>query len=261
MKKLLMITVCMATLFARSDAQEEVRYRARRAAICSKRMLPLLLSMLIGVLPGGAAPLEIKSPNLEPPRQGKPYPPIEVSVGGGRLLSHGCPVTASIETPERGEWAMITDGNKELDNGVTLVKFAPGVQWVQVDLRTSQVINAVCVWRHAEWSGVCRDMVVRLSDDADFGEGATTVFNNDHDNSAGLGAGGDKEYIETNRGRPISVPSLRARYVRVYGNGMYLEGRRFDPFNYCSEIEVYGGETTSEEKMPIKFTYPRPMFK
>ena len=215
-------------------------------------------------LVASARPLDVRSPNLELQAQRKPYAPVEVFEGGDTLISLGCPVTASVEKPERGEWAMITDGKKELDrDGESyLVKFAPGVQWVQVDLRTSQVVNAVWVWRYSEKPGVCRDMVVQLSDSADFQGGVTTVFNNDHNNSAGLGAGEDKEYIETNEGRAIPVSGVRARYVRVYSNGRYAEGdNRFDPSNYCSGIEVYGGEAISEEKVRIKVTYPKPVFR
>jgi len=148
---------------------------------------------------------------------------------------------------------MLTDGDKEEDSA-TLVKFAAGVQWVQVDLRTSQVVNAVCIWRYHPIPCVYRDVVVQLSDDADFIDGVITVFNNDHDNSAGLGVGQDKEYIEWNEGKSIAVPSVRARYVRVYSNGRY----NGDPFNYCTEIEVYGGEPTSEKKVQIKITLPKP---
>jgi len=202
---------------------------------------------------------DIKSPNLEPPRLGKPYPPLMAPVGGDKLLSHLCPVRGSVQLPEEGEWSMLTDGEKE-QGDTTLVKFATGLQWVQVDLRTSQVINGINIWRFCPMPGAFRDVIVQLSDDGDFIDGVTTVFNNDHDNSAGLGAGEDKEYIETNQGRPIPVPGVRARYVRVYSNGRYLPGGSLDPFNYCTEIEVYGGEATSEEKVQIKILYPKPPF-
>jgi len=214
-------------------------------------------------LKASAYPMEINTPNLEPPREGKPYPPIMVAVGGDKLLSRDCPVSASVEKPERGEWTLLTDGNKENEqyDKSALVKYAEGVQWVQVDLRTSQVINAICIWRHHELPCVYRDVVVQISDDVNFKDGVTTVFNNDHDNSAGLGKGEDKEYIETNKGRPIPVSGVRARYVRVYSNGRYDGSKRFDPFNYCTEIEVYGGEPVLEEKVQIKFNSPRPSFK
>jgi len=41
----------------------------------------------------------------------------------------------------------------------------------------------------------------------------TTVFNNDHDNTSGLGAGKDKEYIETFDGKLFDPKGVKARYV------------------------------------------------
>jgi hypothetical protein len=189
-----------------------------------------------------------------------------VCEGGDKLLSRGCPVTASVR-PEQGELASLTDGDKDCDTsgpgygeGPSFLKLAGGVQWVQVDLRTSQVINAVCIWRFHWVRCVYRDVIVQLSDDADFIDGVTTVFNNDHDNSARLGAGEDKEYIDWCQGRPIPVPSVRARYVRVYSNGRYSGHGNFDPFSYCTEIEVFGGDPTSEKKVQIKIENPMPLF-
>ena len=234
--------------------------------MCARRKKSMLVSVLAGVclaLAANAHPVSIRgATNLEPPRGGKPYPAIMVPVGGDKLLSRGCPVKGSLTTPDYGEWAMITDGDKETKSWdyehTTLVKYGSGVQWVQIDLRTSQVVNAVCIWRHHWRPYVYRDVVVQLSDDADFIDGVTTVFNNDHDNSAGLGKGEDKEYIETMEGRPIPVPSIRARYVRVYSNGKY--GETYEPANYCTEIEVFGGEATSEEKVQIEIELPRGVF-
>ena len=227
----------------------------------TRNVIAVIMGLCLTVS-ASATPLFVRgAPNLEPSREGKPYPPIMVPVGGDRLLSLDCPVTASVEKPVRGEWSLLTDGDKdnEQEDRSTLVKYAPGIQWVQVDLRTSQVINAVCIWRFHENPCVYRDVVVQVSNDVSFKDGVTTVFNNDHDNSAGLGVGLDKEYFELNEGRPIPVAGIRARYVRVYSNGRYTWGE-FDPFNYCTEIEVHGGESESEEKVQIKFKRPRPIF-
>ena len=46
------------------------------------------------------------------------------------------------------------------------------------------------------------DVIVALSNDSTFGT-KTVVFNNDTDNSAGLGAGSDAEYTETSAGNTI----------------------------------------------------------
>jgi hypothetical protein len=62
-----------------------------------------------------------------------------------------------------------------------------------------------------------------------------TVFNNDNDNSSGLGIGKDKEYIETFQGRPFIVKGIKARYVRLYSNGSTSS-----EMNHYVEVEVYG---------------------
>lgn len=229
----------------------------------SKSYMPY--SIMIGTclaLSVGARPLDIRSPNLDPVRGGTSPSAIRVPVAGDNLLSQGCPVTSSVAEPCRGELAFITDGEKECgENESTMVKIAQGVQWVQIDLRTSQVINAVCIWRHHPLPRVYGDVVVRLANDAGFTLDVTTVFNNDHDNSAALGTGSDKEYIDDFSGKTIAVPSIRARYVRVYSNGSYLDQGATDSFNYCTEIEVYGGESASQEKVPLKVELPRPQFR
>ena len=209
-----------------------------------------------------ARPLDIRSPNLEPSRGGLSPAPVLVHAGGNKPLSQGCTVTSSVAEPSRGELSILTDGDKECDeNESTMVKIAQGVQWVQVDLGTSQVINAVCIWRYHPLPRVYRDVVVQLANDVCFTQGVVTVFNNDHDNSAALGIGNEKEYIDDYPGKTIAVPSVRARYVRVYSNGSYLDRGAMDTFNYYTEIEVYGGEPVSQEKVPLKIELPRPQFR
>lgn len=95
-----------------------------------------------------ARPLDIRSPNLDSVRGGPSPSAIQVPVAGDKLLSRGCAVTSSVAEPCCGELSFVTDGEKECDeNESNMVKIAQGVQWVQIDLGTSQVINAVCIWR------------------------------------------------------------------------------------------------------------------
>ena len=209
-----------------------------------------------------ARPLDIRSPNLDSVRGGPSPSAIQVPVAGDKLLSRGCAVTSSVAEPCCGELSCATDGNKECDeNESNMFKIAQGVQWVQIDLGTSQVINAVCIWRYHPLPRVYRDVIVQLANDASFTQCVTTVFNNDHDNSAALGTGIDKEYIDDYFGKAIAVPSFRARYVRVYSNGSYLDRGAMDSFNYYTEIEVYGGESASQERIPLKVELPRPQFR
>ena len=76
---------------------------------------------------------------------------------------------------------------------------------------------------------------MQISNDANFVDGVTTVFNNDHDNSAKLGKGTDKEYRERNDCCFVDAKLTKGRYVRVYSNGSTSE-----PVNNYIEIEVFG---------------------
>ena len=78
-------------------------------------------------------------------------------------------------------------------------------------------------------------MIIQVADDADFIENVQIVFNNDHDNSAGLGIGSDKEYIETNKGKLIDAKGIKGRYIRLYSNGS-----AGSDMNHYIEVEVFG---------------------
>jgi len=170
--------------------------------------------------------------NLEKPRKG-PRPPLMVPKGV-RLISKGAKVTSSDSEPIIGELAMVTDGDKEAEEG-SYVELGPGKQWVQIDLGRPYRIYAIVVWHAHANAIVYRDVVVQLADDRDFLKNVRTVFNNDHDNSSGLGIGKDKEYWETYEGKLISVDGQVARYVRLYSNGSTS-----DELNHYTEVEVYG---------------------
>ena len=179
-------------------------------------------------------PKPIRSPNLEPPRNGKLYPPIEVPAGCGKLLSKGCKVTSSDSEPVMGAVSLITDGDKEHD-AETYVELGRGKQWVQIDLGKEHDIYAVCVWHFHGEARVYRDVICQISNDSNFVQGVVTVFNNDHDNSSALGAGREKEYVESNEGRPFAVNGIKGRYVRFYSSG-----NTSNEMNHYTEIEVYG---------------------
>jgi hypothetical protein len=83
---------------------------------------------------------------------------------------------------------------------------------------------------------VCRDVVVQVSNDPAFVDGVKTIFNNDQDNSTGLGIGRDREYFETNEGKLVDAKGLKARYVRLYSRGSTFT----DQLNRYTEVEVYG---------------------
>jgi hypothetical protein len=191
-----------------------------------KLKLQLPKPMFIGT------PRNINSPNLER-ISGKPRGPFYVPAGT-KLLSLNKPVTASDTQPVIGEVGYVTDGEKSGEDGY-FVEFGPGKQYVQIDLKAPYELQAILVWHYHSQARVYRDVVVQASEDKDFVSGVTVLYNNDHDNSSGLGAGRDKEYIETAEGRLIDPRGVRARYLRLWSNG-----NTSNDMNHYVEVEVYG---------------------
>jgi hypothetical protein len=177
-------------------------------------------------------PTNLKSPNLEV-ITGKSRGPFYVPTGT-KLLSLKKAVRSSDMQPVIGELDMLTDGEKEGGEGY-FVELGPSKQWVQVDLGAPAALHAILVWHYHTQARVYRDVIVQVSDDKDFKKGVTTVFNNDHDNSSGLGAGKDKEYIEVAEGRLFDPKGAKGRYVRLYSNG-----NTANDLNHYVEVEVYG---------------------
>ena len=177
-------------------------------------------------------PKNIRTPNLET-ITGRARGPFMVPAGTV-LLSAGKPVTSSDKEPVIGEISCITDGKKSGEDGY-YVELGPMLQWVQIDLGKSQELTAIVAWHYHSQARVYRDVIVQASDDKDFISGVTTVFNNDHDNTSGLGAGKDKEYIETFDGKLFDPKGVKARYVRLYSGG-----NTSNDMNHYVEVEVYG---------------------
>jgi len=177
-------------------------------------------------------PRNIKTANLET-ITGKPRGPFFVPKGT-KLLSAKKAVLSSDMQPVIGDLAFATDGEKSGEDGY-FVELGPGKQWVQIDLGKSATLAAILVWHYHSQARVYRDVVIQVSDDKDFLSGVATVYNNDHDNTLGLGAGKDKEYIETNEGRLIDPKGATGRYVRLYSNG-----NTSNDMNHYVEVEVYG---------------------
>jgi len=177
-------------------------------------------------------PRNIKTPNLEVVT-GKPRGPFFVPMGT-IILSAKKAVTSSDMQPVIGELSFLTDGEKSGEDGY-FVELGPGGQWVQIDLGASSTLHAVLVWHYHGQARVYRDVAVQVSDDKDFLKGVTTIFNNDHDNTLGLGLGRDKEYIETNEGRLIDPKGAKGRYIRLWSGG-----NTSNDMNHYVEVEVYG---------------------
>ncbi len=177
-------------------------------------------------------PVPIKVPNLEPAQKGN-RPDFMVPAGTVNLAK-GKKVTSSDTDPIVGTLDLVTDGDKEGDEG-SWVELAPGKQWVQIDLEKQSDIYAVLVWHFHSQARVYFDMVVQVSDDPTFEKGVTTIFNADASNELGLGAGKDRPYIETYQGKLIDAGDVKGRYVRLYS-----KGNTTNKMNHYIEVEVFG---------------------
>lgn len=173
-----------------------------------------------------------KGTNLEEARKG-PRPPLLVP-SGVALLSKGAKVTSSDSEPIVGKLSLVTDGEAEATEG-GYVELGPGLQWVQIELPEPAEIAAIAVWHYHNNARIYHDVVVQVSDDPKFAANVQTLFNNDHDNSAKLGVGRDKEYWDTFEGRLIDAGGARGRYVRLYSNGSTA-----DDLNHYTEVQIYG---------------------
>ena len=171
-------------------------------------------------------PVPIKVPNLEPAPKGK-RPDFLVPVGTVNLAK-GKKVTASDSDPVIGTLDLVTDGDKEGDEG-SWVELAPGKQWVQIDLEKSAEISAVLVWHFHSQARAYFDVVVQVSDDPKFEKDVTTIFDDTVD------TGKDLAYIETYEGKLIDAKGVKGRYVRLYS-----KGNTTNKMNHYIEVEVWG---------------------
>lgn len=200
---------------------------------------------------GDLVPLDIKLPKpmfigtpqnfrvdkLEKPL-GKPRPPF-LAPAGVKNVAFNKPVTSSDNVPVIGEVTMITDGSKEASEG-NYVELGPFVQHVTVDLGARHDIYAILFWHFHEQPRVYYDVIVQVSDDPAFKTNVHTLFNNDLDNSAKLGAGQDLHYVETSEGKLVDAKGVQGRYVRLYSNG-----NTNNDLNHYIEVEVYGMPTAA----------------
>jgi hypothetical protein len=177
-------------------------------------------------------PQNMQVPNLEKPL-GKPRPPFLAPVGTKNVALKK-PVHSSDEMPIIGELTLITDGDKEANEG-SFVELGPFSQNVTIDLGSKHDIYAIVVWHYHNQPRVYFDVVVQVADDPDFIKDVKTVFNNDHDNSSKLGAGKDMNYVETAEGKLIDAKGVQGRYVRLYS-----KGNTNNDLNHYTEVEVYG---------------------
>jgi F5/8 type C domain len=200
------------------------------AAALAQNEMPLKTDLPKPLFVG--TPVPIKVANLEPAPKGK-RPDFMVPVGTTNLAK-GKKVTSSAGDPIIGTLDLITDGDKEGDEG-SWVELDPGKQWVQIDLEKDANIYAVTLWHFHSQARVYFDVVVQVSDDPKFEKDVTTIFNADASNELGLGAGKDLAYIETYEGKLIDAKGVKGRYVRLYS-----KGNTTSKLNHYIEVEVFG---------------------
>lgn len=232
MKRMMKVTVTVLSVMVMMSLMLSAQAQAP-AGDMVKLDIKLPKPMFVGT------PKDVKTPNLDTANVGKKrgdfFAPKDV-----KLVSEKCDVTASDKEPIIGEIPMVTDGDKEGSDG-SFVELGPGVQYVQIDLKQPTEIWACVMWHYHAQARVYFDCIVKCADDPDFVTNVKTLFNNDHDNSAGLGVGKDKEYIESNEGKLVDCSKadggkpVKARYVRFYTNG-----NTSNEMNHFIECEVYG---------------------
>ena len=176
-------------------------------------------------------PQPIKVPNLE---QAPTKAPTLMVPKDTVLLSSGKAVTASDDFPIIGELEYITDGDKEAGEGY-FVELMDGPQWVQIDLEAPAELSAIWIWHYHSQKRAYHDVIVQVSNDPEFANGVTTLFNNDYDNSVEMGKGSDRAYVESRFGKLIDAKETHAQYVRLYS-----KGNTANDMNHYIEVEVYG---------------------
>lgn len=177
-------------------------------------------------------PQNVRVSNLEEPLIAPR--PVFYAPTGAENVAFGKTVTGSGEEPIIGELEMITDGDKEAADG-SFVELGPFLQYITIDLGAEYEIYAVLLWHYHKQGRVYFDVVAQIADDPDFIMNVRTIFNNDGDNSSGLGIGFDKHYVETAEGKLIGAKGRRSRYVRLYS-----KGNSSNDLNHYIEVEVFG---------------------
>jgi len=173
-------------------------------------------------------PVPIKGiSNLEPQQQKGKRPDFLVPAGTSNLAK-GKKVSASDNEPVIGTLDLITDGDKEGDEG-SWVELGPGKQWVQIDLEKESDIFAVLVWHFHSQERVYFDVIVQVANDPKFEKDVTTIFNDSTD------GGKDLAYKETYEGKLIDAKGAKGRYVRLYS-----KGNTTNKMNHYIEVEVFG---------------------
>ena len=196
----------------------------------SEKLVPLKIELPTPVFAG--TPKEAPAGVDVEPTPKEPPPPLMVPPD-----VHNVAPASKISSSDHGasaaNLAKITDGNKGADSD-SIVMLRKGLQWVQFDLGSPQEIFAIVFWHAHDIAKVYRSVIVQVADDADFTTNVRTLYNNDRANTAGLGAGTDRQYFESYLGRIVNAKGARGRYVRLYSHGSTDSA-----LNEYTEVEIY----------------------
>ena len=194
------------------------------------KLIPIKLELPKPMFIG--TPQNLKVKNLQKPL-GKPRPAFLAPVGT-KNIALGKPIYSSDDFPVIGEIEMITDGDKNADEG-SFVELGPFLQDVTIDLEDNYKMFAIVFWHYHKQARVYFDVVVQTADNKNMTENVHTLFNNDMDNSAGLGIGNDMHYVETSEGKLVDAKGVTGRFVKLYSRG-----NTNNDLNHYIEIAVYG---------------------
>jgi F5/8 type C domain-containing protein len=193
--------------------------------------VPLKLSLPAPAFKG--TPKDIQTNSYTEPYPDKPRPPFMVP-SGLKNVAQGSKVTTSDKNATAEALAKLTDGDKEASEQ-SIIYLRKGTQWVQFDLGSPQEIFAILLWHAHNSAKVYHDVVVQVADDQDFIQNVRTIFNNDQDNTSGLGVGTNLEFFEIHEGKLIDAKGVKARFVRCYSKGSTESA-----LNEYTEVEIYG---------------------
>lgn len=202
-----------------------------QTASAADEKVPLKLSLPAPAFKG--TPKDIQTNSYTEPLSDKPRPPFMVP-SGLKNVAQGAKVTASDKNATAEALAKLNDGDKEASEQ-SIIYLRKGTQWVQFDLGSPQEIFVIVLWHAHNSAKIYHDVVVQVADDQDFIQNVRTLFNNDQDNTSGLGVGTNLEYFETHEGKLIDAKGAKARFVRFYSKGSTESA-----LNEYTEVEIYG---------------------
>jgi RNA polymerase sigma factor (sigma-70 family) len=201
----------------------------------------------VAAAPKGTVPLYLElpapayrglPPDLPLSSYVEPFPemprPLLLVPPGLTNLAQNALVTSSDKNATPQTLAKIIDGNKD-GAEASIIYLRKGTQWVQLDLGGPRQIFAIALWHAHNAAKVYHDVIVQVADDPDLTDKVRTLFNNDQDNSSGLGKDRDLEYFETYEGKLIDAKGVEGRFLRFYSKGSTESA-----LNEYTEIEVYG---------------------